>query len=84
MRNPNSAETHYLLGRACLSELEFELAAAMFERAARLRTDDYQSLVLAGKMRDSAGSNTSHAMNEKQRGHTASDDVDRKRDVLTG
>ncbi len=53
---PNSAETHYLLGRSCLAELEFSLAATMFERAAALRADDYHSLILAGKARQKSGS----------------------------
>jgi adenylate cyclase len=51
----NSGETHYLLGRACLAELEFELSAIMFERAARLRDDDYHSLLMAGKVRQAVG-----------------------------
>jgi adenylate cyclase len=48
---PDSGETHYLLGRACLAELDFNLAALALERAARLRHDDYHSLVMAGKVR---------------------------------
>lgn len=50
-----SAETHYLLGRACLAELEFDISAIMFERAAKLRDDDYHSLVMAGKVRQAGG-----------------------------
>lgn len=45
---PDSNETHYLLGRACFAHLEPRLAAPMLERAAALRGDDYDSLVLAG------------------------------------
>lgn len=53
--NPESGETHYFLGRACLAEREFELAATMLERAAALRSDDYHSLMLAAKVRESTG-----------------------------
>lgn len=55
MLAPDSGETHYLLGRACLSELDFGLAAVALERAAQLRSDDYHSLVMAGKVRRHAG-----------------------------
>jgi adenylate cyclase len=48
---PDSGETHYLLGRACLAELDFDLAALALERAARLRHDDYHSMVMAAKVR---------------------------------
>jgi DNA-binding winged helix-turn-helix (wHTH) protein/Flp pilus assembly protein TadD len=53
--DPNSAETHYLLGRAYLGERRLEDAALMLERAAALRGDDYHSLTLAGKVRESVG-----------------------------
>lgn len=53
--DPYSSETYYLLGRACLTELDFDLTAIMFERAARLRADDFHSLFMAGKMRQGAG-----------------------------
>jgi DNA-binding winged helix-turn-helix (wHTH) protein/Flp pilus assembly protein TadD len=52
---PERGETHYLLGRACFAELNIDLAAPMLERAASLRADDYQSLVLAGKARQMRG-----------------------------
>lgn len=50
-RNPESARTHYMLARACMAEFDYGRAALMFERAARLQTDDYRSLVVAGKSR---------------------------------
>jgi len=53
--DPNSAETHYLLGRAYLGERRLEESALMLERAAALRADDYHSLTLAGKVRESIG-----------------------------
>ena len=53
--NPDSAETHYLFGRACLAELNMELAAPMLERSAALRPDDYHALMLAGKARQMIG-----------------------------
>jgi DNA-binding winged helix-turn-helix (wHTH) protein/Flp pilus assembly protein TadD len=52
---PEAAETHYLLGRACLAELELELAPRMFDRAAALRPDDYHSLLMSAKVREGAG-----------------------------
>jgi len=48
---PDSGEAHYLLGRACLADLNFGTAARALETAARLRPDDYHSLVMAGKAR---------------------------------
>ena len=53
--DPQSGETHYLLGRACFAELNVALAAPMLERAAALRQDDYHSLMLAGKARQMIG-----------------------------
>jgi DNA-binding winged helix-turn-helix (wHTH) protein/Flp pilus assembly protein TadD len=55
LRDPQSGETHYLLGRACFAEFNVTLAAPMFERAAALRPDDYHSLILAGKARQMVG-----------------------------
>ena len=52
---PDSADVHYLLGRACFAELDVALAAPMLERAAQLRGDDYHSLMLAGKARQMYG-----------------------------
>ena len=52
---PDSAETHYLLGRACFAEGDFRSAAIMLERAASLRADDYHSLVMAAKARQKTG-----------------------------
>jgi DNA-binding winged helix-turn-helix (wHTH) protein len=53
--DPDSGETHYLLGRACFAELNIELAAPMLERSAALRPDDYHALMLAGKARQILG-----------------------------
>lgn len=53
--DPRSSEVHYLLGRACFAELDAALAAPMLERAAALRSDDYHSLMLAGKARQMQG-----------------------------
>ncbi len=44
-------ETHYLLGRTCFAKGDYRLTAAMLERAAELRADDFHSLVLAAKAR---------------------------------
>ena len=52
---PRSSDVHYLLGRACFAELDAALAAPMLERAAALRSDDYHSLMLAGKARQMRG-----------------------------
>jgi adenylate cyclase len=53
--DPHSSDTYYLLGRASLTELQFDRVAIMFERAARLARDDFHSLFMAGKMRQGAG-----------------------------
>jgi len=45
---PDSNEVHHLLGRACFAHLEPRLAPSMLERAAALRSDDFQSPQLAG------------------------------------
>jgi DNA-binding winged helix-turn-helix (wHTH) protein/Tfp pilus assembly protein PilF len=50
-----SSAVHYLLGRACLAELDVSLAAPMLERAAALPGGDYHSLMLAGKARQMSG-----------------------------
>ena len=46
-----SAEVHYLLGRLCLGNGDYGLAAAMLERAAALRDGDFHALMLAAKAR---------------------------------
>lgn len=53
--DPQSSDVHYLLGRACLAELDVTLAAPMLERAAALPGGDYHSLMLAGKARQMSG-----------------------------
>src|SRR6266403_639371 len=42
----NSFEGHYFYARACFAEGKLERAAALFERAATIKPDDYQSLCL--------------------------------------
>ncbi len=49
--NPHLAETHYLVGRACLAAGDYRMAATMLEHAAALRPDDFHSLLLAAKAR---------------------------------
>jgi len=49
--NPHLAETHYLLGRVCFAGGDYRMAAAMLERSAELRPDDFHSLMLAAKAR---------------------------------
>jgi DNA-binding winged helix-turn-helix (wHTH) protein/thioredoxin-like negative regulator of GroEL len=55
VRDPESARTHYLLARAFTAKADYRRAALMFEQAARLRADDYRSLVMAGEARRNAG-----------------------------
>src|ERR1700736_4233994 len=45
--DPNSFEAHYFYARACVSQGKLERAAALFERAAENKPDDYQSLCLS-------------------------------------
>lgn len=52
---PDCNETYHLLGRACFSELDPKLAAPVLERAAMLRGDDYNSLVLAATSSEMVG-----------------------------
>jgi tetratricopeptide (TPR) repeat protein len=52
---PDSPDTHYLLGRACLAEGDYRVAAAVQEHAARMRPDDFHSLILAAKARRRMG-----------------------------
>jgi adenylate cyclase len=48
---PDSAETLYLFARTCMAAVALAPAAAMLERSAHLRPDDYHALVLAAKVR---------------------------------
>ena len=41
--DPNSFESHYFYARACFAQGNLERAAALFERAAELKPDDYQA-----------------------------------------
>jgi adenylate cyclase len=53
--DPNSFEAHYLYGRACFAQGELERTAALFERAAEIKPDDYQSLILLIQIYQSLG-----------------------------
>ncbi len=44
--NPNLFEAFYFYARACFAQGKLDRAAALFERAAEIKPDDYQSLVL--------------------------------------
>ena len=44
--DPNSFEAHYFYARACFAQNKLERAAKLFERAAELKPDDYQSLAM--------------------------------------
>ena len=44
--DPNSFEGHYFYARACFAQGKLERAAALFERAAEIKPDDYQSVCL--------------------------------------
>lgn len=46
--NPRSFEAYYFYARACLVQGRLKKSAELFERAAQVRPDDYQSLLLAG------------------------------------
>jgi adenylate cyclase len=44
--DPNLFEAHYFQARACFAQGKLERAAMLFERAAEIKPDDYQSLIL--------------------------------------
>jgi adenylate cyclase len=44
--DPNSFEGYYFYARACFAEGKLERAATLFERAAEIKPDDYQSVCL--------------------------------------
>lgn len=44
--NPNLFEAYYFYARACFAQGKLDQAAALFERAAEIKPDDYQSLIL--------------------------------------
>ena len=52
---PNSFEGHYFYARACVGQGKFERAAALFARAAEIKPDDYQSLILSIQIYQSLG-----------------------------
>src|SRR5438132_1878673 len=51
----NSFEGHYFYARACFAEGKLERAAALFERAAEIKPDDFQSLILLRQIYRSLG-----------------------------
>src|SRR5882757_9983975 len=53
--DPSSFEAHYFYARACVSQGKLERAAALFERAAENKPDDYQSLCLSIQVYRSLG-----------------------------
>ncbi len=44
--DPNLFEAYYFYARACFAQGKLDQAAALFERAAEIKPDDYQSLIL--------------------------------------
>src|SRR5438034_10736757 len=44
--DPDSFEGHYCFGRSCFTLGKLERAAALFERVAEIKPDDYQALIL--------------------------------------
>ncbi|MDQ3314868.1 MAG: tetratricopeptide repeat protein [Verrucomicrobiota bacterium] len=44
--DPNLFEAHYFFARTCFAQGKLEEAAKLFERAAEIKPDDYQSLML--------------------------------------
>jgi DNA-binding winged helix-turn-helix (wHTH) protein len=53
--NPESAEAHYLFGRACMAMLRLDAALPALHRAAVLRADDFYAIVLCGKLLQMTG-----------------------------
>jgi adenylate cyclase len=53
--DPNSFEGHYFYARACFAQGKLERAAALFEHAAAIKPDDYQSLCLLVQIYRSLG-----------------------------
>jgi adenylate cyclase len=45
--NPRSFDAHYHYARSCVTRGDYARAAALFERAADVRPEDYQALLLA-------------------------------------
>lgn len=60
---PESSEAHHLLGRASFAGIDTGIATLMFERSAQLRSDDYSSLLFAGKLRLSLGNDHKARLN---------------------
>lgn len=53
--DPNSFEANYFYGRAAFGEGEEEKAALLFQRAAEIKPDDYQTLCLLGSIYKALG-----------------------------
>ena len=53
--NPNMFETEYFYGRSCFVQGKFEQAAVHWERAAEIKPDDFQSVLLLGQIYHSLG-----------------------------
>src|SRR6266403_148534 len=53
--DPNSFEGYYFYARACFTQGKLERAATLFERAAEIKPDDYQSLILLTQIYRSLG-----------------------------
>lgn len=62
-RRPDAPETYMLAGHASFSWGDSALCASLLEQVARLRTDDYYSLVLAAKARRCLGDHASARAN---------------------
>ena len=53
--NPNLFEAEYFYGRSCFVQRKFDQAAVHWERAAEIKPDDYQSVLLLGQIYHSLG-----------------------------
>ena len=53
--DPNSFEGHFFYARACVGQGKLERAATLFERAAEIKPDDFQSLILLRQIYRSLG-----------------------------
>jgi serine/threonine protein kinase/tetratricopeptide (TPR) repeat protein len=60
-------DAHYFYGRHCFISGERERAVALYDEAARLRPEDYQSLLLSAQILDDLGA-TQQAVEARRRG----------------
>jgi serine/threonine protein kinase/Tfp pilus assembly protein PilF len=65
--NPRLFEAHFFYARACFTQGKFDEAIRRYEEAARVRADDYQSLLLVGQVFDDLG-RTDEAAEARRRG----------------